>query len=164
MHILINFTNQNRFGVVHNPHCGDDVFITWKTFISHSKYLSRVVDRPERIPKKVFRANSSRIPGFPPPNRSPNTEELEIEISKPNINNFLANRCWTDFELFATPCFNSLFDRVEATISTSGRRGVFSVASSTVKPNRSSLDPDTVEASVTINCNIRQLRDLGLKI
>ena len=40
---------------------------------------------------------------------------------------------------------------------------VFSVASSTVTPKRSTLDPLTMESIATKKCNIRTLREMGLR-
>ena len=46
-------------------------------------------------------------------------------------------------------------------VASSKSERVFSVASNTVTPKRSNLEPLTVESIVTTNCNIRILREMG---
>ena len=63
--------------------------------------------------KKVLRANSSWIPCFFPEYRIVRDWDIKTEYQ------LFFSEYWTDIQLFATPCYNSLFDWVEATISMS---------------------------------------------
>ena len=117
----------------------------------------------EKLKKKILEKESSQLNQREPIYFSKFRKECATYESMPDADNTTDRLMWWSSHSESFPILSRLARKILAVPAASSKsERVFSVAGNTVTPKRGSMSPVTVEALVTVACNLRLLKEMGL--